>query len=40
MSRSRGTRVLMLLENGSYIGDTRVRNEATALISSGFQISV
>ena len=40
MSRSRGTRVLMLLENGSYIGDTRVRNEATALISSGFQVSV
>lgn len=35
-----GSRVLMLLENGSYIGDTRVKNEASALIANGFQVSV
>jgi glycosyltransferase involved in cell wall biosynthesis len=33
-------RVLMLLENGSFLGDVRVSHEANALVSAGYQVSV
>ena len=40
MSVSRNGRILMLLENNGYPGDTRVRREALALVEAGFQVSV
>ena len=39
-SRQGGKRVLMLLENSHYPGDTRVYNEARALRDAGYQVSV
>jgi glycosyltransferase involved in cell wall biosynthesis len=33
-------RVLMLLENASYLLDSRVRPEATALVAAGYQVAV
>jgi glycosyltransferase involved in cell wall biosynthesis len=33
-------RVLMLLENGSFLGDVRVSHEANALVSAGYKVSV
>ena len=40
MKASAGRRVLMLLENAPYPQDGRVRREASALISAGYQVSV
>lgn len=40
MKRSVGKHVLMLLENNPYPQDTRVRREARALTSAGYQVSV
>ncbi len=34
------SRILMLLENNSYPGDIRVRQEATALVDAGHQVTV
>jgi glycosyltransferase involved in cell wall biosynthesis len=39
-SHQGGKRVLMLLENSHYPGDTRVYNEARALRDAGYQVSV
>ena len=33
-------KVLIIVENGSYPGDTRVRNEALALLESGYEVTV
>jgi glycosyltransferase involved in cell wall biosynthesis len=33
-------RVLMLLENGSFLGDVRVSHDANALVSAGYKVSV
>ena len=33
-------RILMLLENNAYPGDTRVRREALALVDAGFEVTV
>ena len=40
MGVSSNGRVLMLLENNGYPGDTRVRREALALVQEGFEVSV
>ena len=40
MKRSVTGRVLMLLENGSFLGDVRVFHEANALVSAGYKVSV
>ncbi|NIR25621.1 MAG: glycosyltransferase family 4 protein, partial [Gammaproteobacteria bacterium] len=40
MKASVGSRVLMLLENNPYPQDGRVRQEATTLVSGGYQVSV
>ncbi len=40
MKHSNRTRVLMLLENNSYPGDARVRQEATTLVNAGHQVAV
>jgi len=37
---SAGSHVLMLLENDHYPQDSRVRNEASTLVSAGYQVSV
>jgi glycosyltransferase involved in cell wall biosynthesis len=40
MKASAGNRVLMLIENSTYPGDPRVRQEATTLAGAGYQVSV
>jgi len=40
MKVSAGKRVLMLIENGSFLMDSRVRPEAKALIHAGYKVSV
>jgi len=40
MPVSSNGRILMLLENNGYPGDTRVRREALALVEAGFQVAV
>jgi glycosyltransferase involved in cell wall biosynthesis len=40
MMESAGSHVLMLLENDHYPQDSRVRNEASTLVSAGYQVSV
>jgi glycosyltransferase involved in cell wall biosynthesis len=40
MKSSAGHRVLMLLENSSYPQDTRVHGEATALVATGYHVTV
>lgn len=40
MKASVGKRVLMIVENNPYARDIRVRQEATALSSAGYQVSV
>lgn len=40
MKASAGRRVLMLLENAPYPQDGRVRREASALVSAGYQVSI
>lgn len=40
MKVSAGNRVLMMLENAPYIRDARVPNEAEALVSAGYHVSV
>ena len=33
-------RILMLLENGSYPSDSRVRREAMTLVAAGYKVTV
>ncbi len=40
MTVSAGNRVLMLLENNPYPSDSRVRQEAKALVEAGFEVTV
>ena len=40
MEEEKRGRILMLLENNAYPGDTRVRREALALVDAGFSVSV
>ncbi|MEZ4700073.1 MAG: glycosyltransferase family 4 protein [Rhodothermales bacterium] len=38
--KARAPRILMLLENNPYPGDTRVRREAVALVEAGYHVTV
>lgn len=40
MASLKNSRILMIVENNSYPGDTRVRREALALVDAGFSVTV